>query len=49
MVVQVAERFPAGDAHVLDLIESGNERLLAANGSFPERGGVTFRKPLGDA
>ena len=36
MVVTIAERYPRGNMHILDLVQKGNDGLLLALKTFPD-------------
>ena len=42
MVVSIAERYPRGNMHLLDLIQSGNDGLLYALKAFPDHPNQSF-------
>jgi DNA-directed RNA polymerase sigma subunit (sigma70/sigma32) len=42
MVVSIAERYPRGDMHLLDLLQRGNEGLLFALKTLPDHPNQSF-------
>ena len=42
MVVSIAERYPRGNMHVLDLVQRGNDGLLYALKTFPDQPNKSF-------
>jgi len=42
MVVSIAERYPRGNMHLLDLVQRGNDGLLYALKTFPDHSNQTF-------
>ena len=42
MVVSIAERYPRGNMHLLDLVQRGNDGLLSALKTFPDHPNQSF-------
>ena len=42
MVVSIAQRYPSGNMHVLDLVQRGNDGLLHALKTFPDHPDESF-------
>ena len=42
MVVTIAERYPRGNMHILDLVQKGNDGLLLALKTFPDHPDLSF-------